>query len=79
MMSASRKRGIVMPMKETKDRTVDPGVLPGRGKDAEADADHGGQKMADQRDGDGGRQALGQDHVGHGLVVGSRTGRNRLR
>ena len=69
MISASRKRGIVMPRKEMKPKQrVDPAVLPGGGDDAEGDAEDRCQDVAGQREHDGARQPLGDD-VAHRLVV----------
>ena len=50
MISAIRKRGMVMPRKDTKrEQRIDPAILARRGEDAEADADDRGEEMAGER------------------------------
>ena len=71
MISASRKRGMVMPRKETKrQQGIDPGILARRRQDAEADAEQRCQEVAGQRDGDGAAAGAAAITSADGLVVG---------
>ena len=54
--------------RDERERGVDPAVLPGRGEDAEADAEDRGEQVAGQRQRDRARQPLA-DHLGHRPVV----------